>query len=109
MSKLYLGSLCLTDIIAKAKEGHPAFTKGKNGKVYFNVVIWANDGTDEYGNHMSLKIGKKEDGNESYIGNAKLHTPPAIKASDIDDEWDKVVATAVPAGKAADTDDDLPF
>jgi len=69
------GSLCLSEILAKAKEQHSAFTKAQNGKVYFNILVWENDTPDEYGNHFSIQLNAKKDAPEEqkkkYIGNMK--------------------------------------
>lgn len=72
MSKMYLGSIDLNkvekeDIITTDKNGQPF----KNGAKYLNVVIWENENPDKYGNHISVKAGKKE--NSYYIGNAKKY------------------------------------
>lgn len=98
MSKLYGGSICLTDLLAKAKEGHSAFIRSQNGKVYCNVNIWMNDEVDKFGNIMSFQLNSQKDKREAegkiYIGNAK-----------------EVVAAA-PAPVKADEEefnDDLPF
>ena len=76
MNKRLSGSMCLTDILAKAKEGHSAFTRADNGKVYFNVVQWINEQKDKYGNDSSLQLNGKMDKKESegtvYIGNLKF-------------------------------------
>ena len=41
-NRLLTGSLCLTEIVEKAKQGHSAFTKAANGKIYFNILQWLN-------------------------------------------------------------------
>lgn len=75
MSKLLGGSLCLTDINANAKIGHSAFTKAKNGKIYFNINIWLNDEADKYGNTVSIQLNSTKENRDAegkiYIGNAK--------------------------------------
>lgn len=76
MSKLFSGSICLTDIIENAKKQHSSFVKSQtNGKVYCNILIWENDGTDKYGNTHSMQLNsskeKKETEERVYIGNAK--------------------------------------
>ena len=90
MSKLYGGSLCLTEIIEKAKAGHSAFTKASNGKVYFNVNIWHNDAPDKFDNVISVQLNSKQDKRDAegkvYIGNAKevkASAPAPVTASDI--------------------------
>lgn len=74
-NKLMTGSLCLTDIVEKAKAGHSAFTKAKNGKIYFNFLQWLNAEPDQYQNNSSLQLNstkeKKDEEGKCYIGNAK--------------------------------------
>lgn len=76
MSKLLGGSICLTDLVANAQIGHSAFSKGKNGKVYFNFNMWINDKKDQFDNDASLLLNSKKDMRDSegkiYIGNAKF-------------------------------------
>jgi len=49
-NRLLTGSLCLTEIVEKAKQGHSAFTKAANGKIYFNILQWLNSEPDKFGN-----------------------------------------------------------
>lgn len=74
-NRLMTGSLCLTEILEKAKAGHSAFTKAKNGKIYFNILQWLNEKPDQYGNDSSLQLNstkeKKDEEGKCYIGNAK--------------------------------------
>lgn len=100
MAQLRTGSLCFTDILAKAKEGHSAFSKAQNGKIYFNVTVWHNEETDKYGNDSSIMLNSHKDKREQegkvYIGNLKMQASGAaqeqVKSSDI-----------------GVNDDDLPF
>lgn len=75
-SKFLVGSICLTDLIEKAKQKHSAFSKGKNGKVYFNFIQWINDKPDNYSNHSSLLLNSTKDKKDSegkiYVGNARI-------------------------------------
>lgn len=71
MAQNYYGSICITDILDNAKNLHPSFSKGKNGKIYLNVTAWVNDEVDQYGNHASIKISDKDDTKGAYIGNLK--------------------------------------
>lgn len=97
MSKFLTGSLCLSDINAKAKEGHSAFSRADNGKIYLNIKLWLNDEPDKYGHTASLQLNSTKEKRESegnvYIGNAKPAETKPIAGN----------ATDVPA------DDDLPF
>lgn len=75
MSQLLSGSICLTDVLEKAKAGHSAFQKAKNGKIYFNIAQWVNDEADQYGNVSSIQLSstkeKREAEGKVYIGNCK--------------------------------------
>ena len=94
---MYFGSICLSDMNEQAKKSHPAFTRGKNGKIYVNIVQWFNGEPDQYGNIGSLSLSKPKDSElpNTYIGNMKAPLTDAPLSSVTDDE--------VPA------DDDLPF
>ena len=74
-NELFSGSICITDLLAKAKEKHSAFTKADNGKIYCNINIWLNAEVDKYGNAISLQLQSKKDFRDAegkvYIGNAK--------------------------------------
>lgn len=101
MGQLRTGSLCLTDILAKAKEGHSAFSRAQNGKVYFNITVWHNEETDKYGNDSSVMLNSHKDKREQegkvYVGNLKLQgTSPAQEQTK-------------PAAFTQDMGDDLPF
>lgn len=65
------GSLCLTDILAQAKLGHSAFTRGKNGKAYFNFTQFINDEPNDYGDHSSLLLNSKD--KESATSEGKIY------------------------------------
>ena len=89
MSNFLGGSMCLTDLVAQAQLGHSAFSKGKNGKVYFNFNQWLNDKKDQYGNDSSLLLNSskemKENEGKIYIGNAKYieaASAPPLEAGD---------------------------
>lgn len=91
MSILINGSLCLTDLVAKAKEGHSAFSKGKNGKIYVAFTEWVNDEPNEYGQHSCYLLNstkeKKEAEGKVYIGNGKKSEASGgapVTASDAD-------------------------
>lgn len=78
MSKLYYGSINLSELIEQAKEKHTAFNKGNNGKIYANISVWLNDEPDQYDNIMSIKLAAKKeaiaanpDTGKIYIGNCK--------------------------------------
>jgi hypothetical protein len=75
MSKMIVGSLNLSKILAKAKEKHSAFSKAENGDLYFNLIVWENDEKDKYGNDFSIQLNPKKGAEEiekkQYIGNMK--------------------------------------
>jgi len=71
MSKLYNGSICLSDI-PKEK----VTTSEKNGKKYLNINVWVNDELDQYGNIGSIQLSQSKAEREAgekkvYIGNIK--------------------------------------
>lgn len=77
MSKRLYGSLDLTRLIEKAKEGHSAFRKAEsNGHIYVNINQWINDEKDAKGNDSSITLNsskeKKEEEGKVYIGNLKI-------------------------------------
>ena len=84
MSERLFGSICLTDLMDRAKQGHSAFSRAKNGKIYLNFTQWVNDEPDPFGNHasfqLSSKMDKKETEGKVYFGNAKKSEAPANEA-----------------------------
>ena len=74
MSKLLIGSICYTDLLAHLKSGHSSGNRAKNGKVYVNINVWINDEKDKYGNDASVQLSPaKDSGHEKpYIGNLKF-------------------------------------
>lgn len=79
MSRLFYGSINITELLDRAKELHSAFSKSdKNKKVYCNISVWLNDEPDEYGNVMAIKLAatkealqKDAEQGKVYIGNCK--------------------------------------
>lgn len=75
MANYISGSMCLDDILAKAKEGHSAFSRANNGKVYFNIVAWMNDEKDKFDNNSSFMLSSKKENQDKegkvYIGNGR--------------------------------------
>lgn len=75
MGKMITGSICLTDLSNKYKEGHSAFTTGKNGKIYMSILVWENDEPDQYNNNFSVQLNPVKDAPDNerkqYIGNLK--------------------------------------
>lgn len=92
MNQLFSGSICLTDLIEKAKQGHSAFSRSQNGKVYFNILIWENEEIDKFGNIMSIQLSSKKENRDKegniYIGNAKKfekQEPKPLNQNDINE------------------------
>lgn len=90
MSQLFTGSICLTELIEKAKSFHSAFTKANNNKIYTNILIWQNDEPDKFGNTLSFQLNsskeKKEAEGKIYIGNGKkmeAQAPQPLSNSDV--------------------------
>lgn len=121
MSKLFTGSICLTDLIESAKKSHSAFSKSqKNGKVYVNIILWENDEADKYGNTHALQLSSTKDKRESegkvYIGNAKPVEPNPVTNSDLpNNDWDSNIPVQEKKEKKIEPSDitepidDLPF
>lgn len=121
MSEFILGSMCLTTLIQKAKEGHSAFTKSpSNGKVYFNYAEWINDEPNQFGNHSSILLSSTKDRKELegkvYIGNGKKFGDKPMPDSDLPgDNWDGNVPIKEPKKQEEKPTeellpkDDLPF
>jgi hypothetical protein len=92
-NKLFIGSICLSELNEKAKQGHPAFSKSTNGKIYVNVNLWFNDEPDQYDKIAQLQLSKPKDSQEKnvYIGNfgtPKKKEPEPIVVSDIPEDDD---------------------
>ena len=95
-NRLFIGSICLSDLNEKAKAGHPAFSKASNGKIYVNVNLWHNEEPDQYEKVAQLQLTKPKDSQEKtfYVGSFSL---PKKK------EPEPVLPTDIPE------DDDFPF
>jgi hypothetical protein len=113
MNQLFGGSICLTELNEQARNGHSAFSKANNGKIYVNILTWINEEADEYGNTMSHQLSSTKEMREKekkvYIGNSKpLQTNKPVAKNDIPDESNFNVPTR---SKAQDNEpiDDLPF
>jgi hypothetical protein len=100
MSKLRTASICYTDLAEAAKSGHTAFSRAKNGKVYFNVAIWDNEEENKFGQNVSIQLSPKKDTESKplYIGNGNKQEGPSEKG--------KVFTSSTTKSKS---DDDLPF
>lgn len=114
MSEFILGSMCLTTLIEKAKQGHSAFSKSqKDGKVYFNYAEWINDDPNEYGQHSSILLSstkeKKEEEGKIYVGNGKKYENKPVTKSDLPGEdWDSNIPVKESKQKATSAAMDSP-
>jgi hypothetical protein len=75
-SKLFTGSICVSDLLEQMRKPHSAFVKSPtNDKVYCNILLWENSETDKFGNSHSIQLNSTKDMKETearvYIGNAK--------------------------------------
>ena len=88
---------------------------GKNGARYYDMVLWANDAPDAYGNDFSVKPGytkaeldMKPRPRLPYIGNAKImgkETPVAQNRQQASD----MARERRPAPQPSAADEDVPF
>jgi hypothetical protein len=117
MSKLFYGSISVSDLIDQLKAKHSAFSKAQNGKIYANISVWLNDEKDKFGNIMSVQITPtkemKDVEKKLYIGNLK-ESEGAKPVSDkdisgIDTDLDAPVRTTGPRPGESGMVDDLPF
>lgn len=104
-SKLYSGTICITDLMEKLKNGHSAFVKvASNGKIYCNILLWENSELDKYNNSHSIQLNSKKELKDQegkvYIGNLK---PIERKASQQSSVSNADVENILPS------DNDLPF
>jgi hypothetical protein len=85
---LITGSICLSTLLEKAKEGHSAFSRSsKDGRIYFNYAEFINQEPNEYGQHSSILLSPSKDKKESegkvYIGNGKKWENKPVTKSDV--------------------------
>lgn len=117
MSDFILGSICMSILIEKAREGHSAFSKSaKDGRVYFNYAEWINDEANEFGQHSSILLSphkdKKETEGKVYIGNGKRFENKPVTHNDMPaDNWDQniQVRESKQPTEPSNPADDLPF
>lgn len=97
-SKLYYGSIQVSKLNNAAKDGHVAFYKGEDGKIYARIKLWLTDEPDDYGNHISIHLDqpKEETAKKVYVASLKESESKtaALKTADLEE---------IP------TDGDLPF
>lgn len=77
MSKMKVGSIDVTKILAAAKAGHSAFTRGVKDptRIFANIVYWENDEKDENGFDSNIQLNSKKEKRKEekkvYIANLK--------------------------------------
>lgn len=86
MSQLLFGSICFSDLNEQVKKGHKAFSRGKNGKIYFNVNVWINDEPDQYNNEASVQLNFKDatKDDQVYVGNLRISSGKPISPDSVD-------------------------
>lgn len=117
MSKLFYGSLCVTDLLDQLKAKHSAFTKSQNGKIYASVNVWLNDKKDKFDNIMSIQINPSKENKDTekkyYIGNLKeSEGAKPISDNDLDgvnQEFDAPLKTKTGSDISTEPVDDPPF
>jgi hypothetical protein len=96
------GSICLTELIEKAKQQHSAFSKAQNGKIYVNFTGWVNDNKDHY-QDFSIQLNSTKEKSEAegkvYFGNGRIK--PNQAAPD--------TTASVASASILDEINDLPF
>lgn len=97
------GSICLSDLNAQAKVGHSAFSRAKNGKIYFNFTQFINDEPDQFKNHSSLLLNSKD--KEKQVEEGKIYIGRAKKIESTGDAPLEAGADDIPD----DNDTELPF
>jgi hypothetical protein len=88
MSQVLHISLDYSELMAKAKASHSAFTRGKNGRAYLALSVFLNDAPDKFGNDVTItlnsaKAAKDKEGTV-YVGHGQ--TPAARKGKKINQE-----------------------
>lgn len=73
-------SLCYDDIREFAKQGHSAFSRAQNGKIYFNLKLIDRSEKDKYGNDVAAILNptkeRKDEESEknAWVGNGRIYT-----------------------------------
>ena len=121
MSKQFrVVSLDLTNIIELANQGHSAFTKGNNGKIYCNVLIGDRAEKDKFDNDVYAMLNptkdKKDVDGGKFVGNGRKYeyasqpvTSGDVNALNINEGVIKQAQTSTPQNPPVGNDDDLPF
>lgn len=75
------GSMCFDKIVKAFRDGHSAFTKGKNGKIYFNFseIVEQDPSLVKYDQETSFAFNSTKEkrdeenkrGDDNFFGNAK--------------------------------------
>ncbi|MFN9518526.1 MAG: hypothetical protein ACK574_02210 [Bacteroidota bacterium] len=65
-------SVCLDDLYAQSKAGHPRFKKNANGKTYVSLNVWVNEQPDKFGNNVSVQLyDANAERKVIYVGNGR--------------------------------------
>lgn len=114
----------LTNIIELANQGHSAFTKGKNGKIYVNILVGDRADKDKYDNDVYAMLNpvkeKKEAEGGKFVGNGRKYeyqaeqiTQGDVSALNINEEIISNATTSTPQNPVINSSteiaDDLPF
>jgi hypothetical protein len=97
-------SICLDQLYAASKAGHPSVTKHNNGKTYINLTLWFNDKEDQYGNDISVQLTQPKDYTEkaTYVGNGRRYKAQGAAPA-------PAAKQTAPAHIIDDASDSLPF
>lgn len=101
MTKYRTGSMCFTDLQEAAKGGHSAFSRAKNGKVYFNYIRWMNE-ENQFGQDGSFQLQSKK---EKQDQDAKIYFGNEWAEKDRND----TIPGKEPVKTTMDESDGLPF
>lgn len=106
MAKRMYGSLNLTKLMEKAKEGHSAFRRAEsNGNIYVNITQWINDEKDAKGNDAAVTLSSTKEAKATegkvYVANLKFAE---------DKGGDTAISSSNPGADIENFNpDDLPF
>jgi len=107
-STFFSGSIDLTELLNQAKQLHPSFSRGNNGKAYASVQIWVNEQPDDYGQHLKIKLNLTKEQRETAGDKAKELQLYVGRAKRFDLTGSQPL-TAMAAAELITDDDDLPF
>lgn len=111
--KMLNASICVSDISELYKQGHSAFMKAKNGKIYASLTVWINETENEYGAIGSIQINPALDrngkrGNVGYLRNPKPKQVEIQNTSAHQPQFGTPITVPMET-KVTLTSDELPF